>query len=212
MKLAPFSVSYPGFTLHMPDFTLEQGRLYALIGANGSGKSSLLKAIAGVYPVSPPPLDRLITVSYLPQKPHLFRMSVLQNILLGEKDEKKAAELMQALDIAHLAKKNARRLSGGESAKTALSRSLMRRCDLLLLDEPTAAMDMESTLLAESVIRQTGQNCCTLLVTHSPAQAQRLADYVLFFSKGELREWGTAADILNDPKEPETKRFLAFAK
>ena len=212
MNIPAFTLSYPRFTLNMPQLSLQKGRICAVIGANGSGKSSLLKALSGALPAFSCPLRRDVSVSYLPQKPYLFRMSAWKNILLGKKDTQRAAALTQALGIEHLCRRNAQRLSGGEGARVALARCLMVPCDLRLLDEPTAAMDMEAALQAEAAIRQAGQDCCTLLVTHSPAQAARLADDVLFLSHGALTEWGEAERVLSSPTQSETKRFLAFAK
>lgn len=123
-----------------------------------------------------------------------------------------AAELMRALDLDALTKQSAKKLSGGETARMALARLLMRQYQLLILDEPTSAMDMESTLAAERLIsdccRQTG--CAVLLITHSIQQAKRLADRVLFLYRGELIEQGAAERLLFAPTKEETKQFLEF--
>ncbi len=80
------------------------------------------------------------------------------------------------------------------------------------LDEPTAAMDMESTLAAEALIRETcaGQGCAVLLITHSVSQARRLADRAIVLHRGQLVEQGTCAQVLSDPQQEQTKRFLEF--
>ena len=94
----------------------------------------------------------------------------------------------------------------------ALARLMMKRYELVLLDEPTAAMDMETTLLSEELIvrhvRET--NCALILVTHSLQQARRIADSVWYFHRGKLLEEGAAEDVLNRPTQPETKQFLDF--
>ena len=94
----------------------------------------------------------------------------------------------------------------------ALARLLMRAYDLVILDEPTAAMDRESTLLAEKLVREYVQetNCALLLVTHSLQQARRIADEVLFLSGGALMEKGPVQKILFDPDQPQTRQFLEF--
>ena len=83
---------------------------------------------------------------------------------------------------------------------------------LLVLDEPTAAMDIASAALAEDCIldyqRETGG--VTLIVTHSLKQARRLGDQVLFFHQGNLLEWGPSAQVLEQPEQEETRRFLEF--
>ena len=103
-------------------------------------------------------------------------------------------------------------LSGGETARMALVRLMMRSYDLVILDEPTAAMDMETTLLSEKLIaayvRETG--CALILVTHSLQQARRIADEVWYFHKGALLETGTKEQVLDTPERAETKQFLEF--
>ena len=94
----------------------------------------------------------------------------------------------------------------------ALCRILMRRYALLILDEPTAAMDMESTLAAEECIRaysaETG--CGVLLITHSISQARRLADQIIVLHEGALIEQGDTERVLASPREAQTRRFLEF--
>lgn len=119
---------------------------------------------------------------------------------------------MDALQLRHLENKRADRLSGGETARMALARLMMGKYDLVILDEPTAAMDMETTLLSEklivSYVKETG--CALVLVTHSLQQAHRIAQEVLCFYKGKLLEFGPAEQMLNAPVMAETKQFLEF--
>ena len=214
MKILPFSKTYDRRTvLSFPGMELQPGQIYAIIGANGSGKSTFSKILSGILPSDQKgrPLDTL-SVGYMPQKNYAFRMSVKKNILLNGGDAAKAEQFMDALQIRHLETKRADKLSGGETARMALIRLMMRSYDLLILDEPTAAMDMETTLMAEKLIQeyvhQTG--CSLVLVTHSLQQAKRVADQVLYFHKGELLETGSAKQILITPSKAETKQFLEF--
>jgi ABC-type phosphate transport system ATPase subunit len=152
------------------------------------------------------------TIGYMPQKNYAFRMSTYKNILLGGKEHKLANKLMDDLQLSHLSSKRADKLSGGETARMALARLMMRAYDLVLLDEPTAAMDMETTLLSEALIADYVKrtDCALILVTHSLQQARRLAHEVLYFHKGQLLEQGDAAVVLNAPQKEETQKFLEF--
>lgn len=215
MKIGGFSKSYDGhLVLNFPGMELEQGKIYAVIGANGSGKSTFAKALAGIISADQKGMiiDKHVSAGYMPQKSYAFRLSVEKNIALGGENEVRAKELMEALQIQHLAKKKANRLSGGETARMALARVLMKSFDLVILDEPTASMDMETTSLTEELIvkycRETG--CTLIVVTHSLQQARRVADEVLFFHKGELVEAGPKEKVLYTPEQMETKRFLEF--
>lgn len=214
MKISAFSKTYGTKTaLRFPDYELTKGQITAVIGGNGSGKSTLAKVLSGIEPS-----DRKnrpvsgVTIGYLPQKSYGFHLSVRANLLLNGRDKELAGKRMAAMKITDLSKKRADRLSGGETARMALSRLLMRNYDLVILDEPTAAMDRESTLLAEQLIREyvAETNCALLLVTHSLQQARRMAQEAIFLHKGELIESGPADRILNCPSCPETLQFLDF--
>ena len=212
MKVSAFSKTYEGrCVLDFPGLELQPGKIYAVIGANGSGKSTFAKILAGI--ISPdrrfkPPVN----IGFMPQKNYAFRMSLLKNLLLNGTDVKRAGWLMDQLQLRDLSQKRADKLSGGETARMALARLMMRFYDLVLLDEPTAAMDMETTLLSEKLIRQYVENsgCALILVTHSLQQARRLADQVWYFHKGKLLEAGSTDEVLNSPTQPETRQFLDF--
>ena len=214
MKILSFSKTYADRrVLDFPGMELQPGKIYAIIGANGSGKSTFAKILAGVLKADQRGcfLDTT-SVGYMPQKNYAFRMSTKANILLNGKDEARANALLDAIGLRELENKRADRLSGGETARMALIRLMMKHYDAVLLDEPTAAMDMESTLLSEKLIvdyvRETG--CALILVTHSLQQARRIADEVLYFHKGKLLEFGPKEQVLYEPKAPETKQFLEF--
>jgi len=215
MKIAPFTKTYGGRrVLDMPGLELKQGSIYAIIGANGSGKSTMARILAGALTSDGggSPLEKGISVGYMPQKSYAFRMTAEKNILLRGGDEKRAKELMQRLGIQSLAKNRADRLSGGETARMALARLMMGSYDLVILDEPTAAMDMESTALSEELIKdyrkETG--CTLLLVTHSLRQARRLGDEAIFLHCGEIWEQGPVEKVLFSPEREETAKFLDF--
>jgi len=214
MRILSFSKTYEDrCVLDFPGMELQPGKIYAVIGANGSGKSTFAKILAGVLKA-----DRkgilldAASVGYMPQKNYAFRMTTKANILLNGKDEARANRLMDAVGLRELENKRADRLSGGEMARMALVRLMMKRYDAVLLDEPTAAMDMETTLLSEKLIeeyvRETG--CALILVTHSLQQARRIADEVLYFHKGKLLESGPKEQVLYGPQVPETRQFLEF--
>ena len=214
MKTTAFTKTYnKRAVLDLPELELPRGEITAVIGPNGSGKSTFARLLAGIeFEDGKKPILSGVTVGYLPQKSFSFRMSTEKNILLNGGDPARAAELMNALGIGALAGQSAKTLSGGETARMALCRILMGRYELLILDEPTAAMDMESTLAAERLIRETcdEQGCALLLITHSISQARRLADRVIVLHRGKLIEQGAGAQGLNEPKQEQTKRFLDF--
>ena len=214
MKILSFSKTFEGRTvLDFPGMEVESGKIYAIIGANGSGKSTFAKVLAGILTADKKGKHLPGgTFGYMPQKNYAFRMSTKANILLNGNDTARAEALMDAIQIRHLEDKRADKLSGGETARMALARLMMKKYDLVVLDEPTAAMDMETTLLSEKLIteyvEETG--CSLILVTHSLQQARRIADEVWYFHKGTLLETGPREQVLYEPQKPETRQFLEF--
>ena len=214
MKILPFSKTYESRrVLDFPGLELQAGKIYAIIGANGSGKSTFAKILAGILLADKrtKPIGGC-SIGYMPQKNYAYRMSTKANILLNGSDSERARKLMEAVHIHHLENKRADKLSGGETARMALARLMMKTYDLVILDEPTAAMDMETTILSEQLIadyvKETG--CALVLVTHSLQQARRIAHEVLYFHKGELAESGAVEQVLTSPAKEQTRQFLEF--
>lgn len=220
ITVSPFTKSYHGRTvLNFPAFSFEPSHIYAVIGSNGSGKSTFARVLAGIEKADSAtrPLSSSVNIGYLPQKPYAFHMTLRKNILLNKEkncsdNEARAEELIRAFELTALAEKNGSSLSGGETARMSLARLMMKEYSLLILDEPTAAIDMNNTLRAEQVIREYTHRtkAPVLLITHSLKQALRLSDTVLYLENGNLIEQGDTVSILNEPSTVELRRFLDF--
>lgn len=202
--------------LEIPDLCFEPARSYGLIGENGSGKTTLLRLLAGR---SEPSAGLILglkekKVGYLPQAPYAFSFSVLRNVELaldGKPNAKAlAASALSAVGLEGLLNARGDRLSGGEAQRMALARVLVQSFDVLLLDEPTSATDVRGMDLIEATLRDYIQKtrCTFIFSTHSPAQAMRLADEVLFLERGVLVERGSVGEFFRDPKDERTKAFL----
>ncbi len=215
MRINEFSKTYgKEKVLDFGGYDIEKGKIYAIIGANGSGKSTFAKVLSGALPAdkNAKPFEDKISVGYMPQKSFGFRMSVRDNIALNCKDEGAVNEIIDSLALKNLFGKKGNKLSGGETARVALARLLVKKYDVLILDEPTAAMDMETTLLAEKRIKEyvKDHGTAVILITHSISQAKRMADYLMFFRNGFLKETGETVKVLENPSEKETADFLEF--
>lgn len=190
--------------LDIPETAIRDGSITAVCGRNGSGKSTLARILAGVIKDdSGTSLALSGHTGYMCQASLPFRLSVRKNLLLNadkncskEENQQRANRLLEEIGLQEYAKKNAARLSGGQTQRMALARVLMKSYDLLILDEPTASMDQAAIPAAEKLIldyqKRTG--CTILLITHSPEQAERLADQVLLLDEGKIISLSASVD------------------
>jgi molybdate transport system ATP-binding protein len=214
------------------------GEVLAVLGPNGAGKSTLLGVLAGLLRpdaghvrlgettvadpaagVHVPPHRR--GVGLLAQQPLLFpHLTALGNVAFGPRAhgvprreaDRRARELLAAVDAAELADRRPDRMSGGQQQRVALARALAPRPDLLLLDEPLAALDVDATpamrALLRRVVRAAGQTA--VLVTHSALDALVLADRVVVLTGGRVVEEGPAREVLARPRSSFTARIAGL--
>ncbi len=202
--------------LDIDNLTVNNGEAVAVIGPNGSGKSTLLKILGGIIKQSDGVISKPESILYLPQQSIPFDKTVTKNILFGargdmEKAKKKADALMSELGLTELRDKKATTLSGGELQKTALCRLLINGCELLLLDEPTAAADIEGAeLIRKAIAKYRDETGCTLIMTtHSPAEAKTMADRIILLHDGKIAEDGSPENLLESPSTQWGKKFIS---
>ena len=207
------------------DAELRPGLVTAVVGHNGAGKSTLAQVIAGTLRldqgsarIGERVVDDAATfvparrrgVAMVSQAPRIFtHMSVLANVAfplrvrgVGRAQAREAAlEQLRAVGIDDLAHKRASDLSGGQAARVAIARALVFRPEVLILDEPTAALDVEATAQVSSVLRQrlTGAGITTLLVSHDIAEVLALASHMIVMGDGRVVEEGEPARVLASP-------------
>lgn len=212
--------------LKIDELAFEEGYIYALMGLNGSGKTTLLQCVSGLESLTAGKVlydgqenleSARRNIAVMTQKPYMFNDTVLANIKLGLKFRKYSDEKIHEIvdkyisyfDMEGLLSKNASRMSGGEQAKTALLRTAVLEAKVTFLDEPTASMDIESTLKAEDLIKcMVSEERAVVLVTHDLYQAERLADYIVFLDKGEIIESGKKHQVFYFPKHKLIRQIL----
>jgi ABC-type sugar transport system ATPase subunit len=199
---------------------IERGETVAILGPNGAGKSTLLEAVGGVLKVTGGALSVDGSVASVLQTPGLARRSVRANVELAlswwgvprRERRTRGMEALETMRAAHLAKRDARTLSGGERRRVHVARGLALQPDLLLLDEPFAGLDPETrALLCEdtsSALRSV--NGGVMVVVHDRAEAWALADRMVVMMDGEVVASGPPGALLAAPPSAEVARFLGY--
>ena len=204
------------FVLDIPQIAFEDGKRYALIGVNGSGKTTLLRIIAGTIKPDTGEVKNILadSMGYMPQSPYAFGFTVQKNVEMAIAKSpsmaKQALRALKAVGMADMANARGNKLSGGETQRMALARMIALPRKLLLLDEPTSAADIEGTDQIENTLLHYAADtgCTVILSTHSPAQALRLAEEIVFLDQGEIAEQGPSVNILKNPQSERAKMFL----
>src|SRR5580658_9919241 len=210
--------------------TVPEGELIALLGPSGSGKTTVLRLIAGLEsPESGGIFVRGAQVNGLPvqnrnigfvfQSYALFKhMTVLGNIAFGLKIKKWSAERIKSrvedlttlLDLHGLLERYPHQLSGGQRQRVAIARALAPGPDVLLMDEPFAAVDAQIRQeLRQWLVRlQQDLNLTTVFVTHDQEEAMEVADRIVVFSKGRLEQIGTPQEVYEKTRNEFVARFV----
>ncbi len=205
------------------DLELGGEGISVVLGPNGAGKSVLLRMLAGL---ERPDGGRIAwngaglperAVAMVFQQPMLLRTTVADNAALGLKplklsrDEtrKRVGEMLARVGLAHRARDSARHLSGGERQRLALARAWAVKPRLLLLDEPTAALDPTATEAVEAIIREIRTDGARIVMTtHNLGQAMRISDDIVFIEAGRVREHTPSARFFSRPQSHEARLFI----
>ena len=219
------------FAVRVPALDVAAGETLALIGPNGSGKSTVLRVMALLQPVT----EGSVSFGGLPvtvasglearrrmavvfQDPLLADTSVADNVALGLKfrgvpareREARVEHWVERLGISRLVDQSARTLSGGEAQRVALARALVLEPDVLLLDEPFAALDAptRAALVPDLAAILRADGVTTVFVTHDRGEAQALADRVGVIVGGRLLQVDETARVFGAPTSEEVARFV----
>ncbi|MFW8633778.1 ATP-binding cassette domain-containing protein [Cribrihabitans pelagius] len=211
------------------DFSVEPGACVAVIGPSGAGKSTLVEAVAGFLPLEHgrilwrgadlsrvPPGKRPVAMLF--QDGNLFpHLSVAQNVALGIsaglrlslEDRQRVETALARVGLGGMGAREPAALSGGQQSRVALARVLVQGRDILLLDEPFAALGpalkAEMLDLVAELARESGAT--VLMVSHDPGDARRIADQVVLVAEGVAHAPEPAAALLDNPP-PALKAYL----
>jgi len=204
------------------NLSVDRGEILGLIGPTGSGKTTLLRLInlleepssgsillEGQIKSGRPEKEKIAArrrMAMVFQKPVMFKSDVLENICFGmrarglgreEQRREKAMQALQSVGLSGYESRDANTLSGGEMQRIALARAIVLQPELLLLDEPTANLDLRSASAIDSLLQGlAGGRTAVILATHNMMQCRRLADRVAVLVGGRITALGKNEDIL----------------
>jgi iron complex transport system ATP-binding protein len=224
LKIENLSVEYGSRRiLHEISLSVQSGEILALIGPNGAGKSTLIRAASGVIPFSGnvrtngdtfhslTPIQRARYVAVVPQAislPPAF--TVWETVLMGRTphlgflgqtsraDEELARRALERVHADNLSERRVGELSGGESQRVLLARALCQSTPILLLDEPTAHLDLQYQVSLLELVRKLVRedNLAVLVALHDLNLAARYADRVALMVAGKITALGTPCEVL----------------
>lgn len=213
---------------------IRKGETKVIIGPSGSGKSTLLRILGlleeptkgtvkfrgiDVYSSNVNLAKLRSKIGFVFQQPSLFRhLTALDNVKLGlklvlkmkeEEAERRALELLKLVRLEEFADYYPAQLSGGQQQRVAIARALSMNPDVLLLDEPTASLDIELTWEVIDVMEDLAKRGITMLVvTHEIPFAKEVADEICFMADGIIQECGHPETLLENPRTPRARAFL----
>jgi len=216
--------------LDIPALDVFERQILVLIGPNGAGKSTLLLALAGLLKPSRGALflrgeeinaassgyRRRIAMVF--QEPLLLDATVFENVAAGLKIrgrgraaiDRDVSEYLELFGIGHLAKRSARKLSGGEAQRASLVRAFVTKPEIVFLDEPFSALDQPTreALIGdlERILRQT--RTTAVIATHDQTEALRLADRLAVLNGGRIAQIGPVAEVMNRPADGFVASFV----
>jgi len=224
LKIQSLSVSYGSRRiLHDVSLDVQNGEVLALIGPNGAGKSTLIRAVSGVIPytghvrtngddfISLSPIQRAKYIATVPQAVSMPpAYTVWETVLLGrtpylgflgqpsQKDEEIARQSLQRVSALPFADRRVGELSGGEQQRVLLARALCQSTPILLLDEPTAHLDLQYQVGLLELVTELAHkdNLAVLVALHDLNLAAHYADRIALMVAGNIKAMGTPKEVL----------------
>ena len=209
------------------DIVVKRAEIVGLLGPNGAGKTTTFYMIVGLIApdegkiifdqedITKFPIHRRsrFGIGYLSQEASIFRrlsveeniMSILETLKLSPRERKtRLSSLLNELNIAHLAKKKAYMLSGGERRRLEITRALVTNPSFILLDEPFSGIDPIVVNEAQQIIRELKKKGIGVLLTdHNVRETLSITDRAYLIAEGRILISGTAEDLINNPRAKE---------
>lgn len=195
-------------------FKVKKGETFGFLGSNGSGKTTTLRALLGLYRASAGSLkvsgkeyspSSGIKLGYLPEERGMYRKERVLDVMMyfgtlkglsRDNAKKRALKYLEEVDMTQYAKTRIDKLSGGQQQKIQLGITVIDNPDLLILDEPTKGFDPVNRRLLMNIIQERKKRGATvIIVTHQMEEVEKLCDRLILLKDGETKAYGTIKDV-----------------
>ena len=202
--------------IHGLDFSVKRGEIFGFLGSNGSGKTTTIRALLGIYQADSGELlingkkfspERTGLIGYLPEERGLYRKEKVIDVMqyfgqlkgLSKKEARDFSQnFLKRVGLEDKARLNIDKLSGGQQQKIQLGITIMGKPDLLILDEPTKGFDpVNRELLMEIIKEENARGATIIMVTHQMEEVEKICNRALLLKNGKTKAYGTVDEIRN---------------
>lgn len=202
--------------IHGLNFSVKRGEIFGFLGSNGSGKTTTIRALLGIYQADSGELlingkkfspERTGLIGYLPEERGLYRKEKVIDVMqyfgqlkgLSKKEARDfSQDFLKRVGLEDKARLNIDKLSGGQQQKIQLGITIMGKPDLLILDEPTKGFDpVNRELLMEIIKEENARGATIVMVTHQMEEVEKICNRALLLKNGKTKAYGTVDEIRN---------------
>lgn len=202
--------------IHGLNFSVKKGEIFGFLGSNGSGKTTTIRALLGIYQADSGELlinrkkfspERTGLIGYLPEERGLYRKEKVIDVMqyfgrlkgLSKKEARDfSQDFLKRVGLEDKARLNIDKLSGGQQQKIQLGITIMGKPDLLILDEPTKGFDpVNRELLMEIIKEENARGATIIMVTHQMEEVEKICNRALLLKNGKTKAYGTVDEIRN---------------
>lgn len=217
VSIKDFELSFGGKKIiHGLNFSVKRGEIFGFLGSNGSGKTTTIRALLGIYQADSGELlingkkfspERTGLIGYLPEERGLYRKEKVIDVMqyfgqlkgLSKKEARDfSQDFLKRVGLEDKARLNIDKLSGGQQQKIQLGITIMGKPDLLILDEPTKGFDpVNRELLMEIIKEENARGATIIMVTHQMEEVEKICNRALLLKNGKMKAYGTVDEIRN---------------
>ena len=222
MRISNLTKSFPNFSLDWQKDMYFDKKIYGIIGANGCGKTTFMKMLAGLIKPDSGEIDygdlTQQDVTMIFRKPYMMHDTVYRNLIYPlsvrniQPDKDKVEYYLELAGLSDKRDQYAPSLSGGEQQKLSFIRALIFSPKVVLIDEAFSNMDIESVTMFENYILESQKESqrTWIVISHQFSNIKRLCEFLFFMHKGRVEADGPTSEVLFSPENPNLQKYLHF--